>query len=168
MPNKTRKKGGVRVKSRKPRETHRSSVHNRQRNSIITSSFRQLYGKYMENQAEPSPTALRAAARSQKKSIAQGAMNAASAAAPTVSFAKRSRRWHKGPTRHVLPHYESMTNARSKRILAEAKEKQKKAEARAKREAQAAHAASANQLTNMFGSMKVKNEYNEKNEKNNE
>lgn len=109
--------------------------------------------------AKPSATARRAAARSLKRNVEQGAMNAsASAAAPTVSFTSRSRRWHKGPTRHILPHYEPMTNARSKKILEKAKASSKKAEANAKKAANAAHAAKANELANMFSSMGVSNE----------
>ena len=102
--------------------------------------------------AKPSATARRAAARSLKRNVEQGAMNAAAAAAPTVSFATHSRRWHKGPTRHILPHHEPMTAARSKKILAKAKASAKKAETNAKK---AANAAAANELANMFGSMKV-------------
>ena len=108
--------------------------------------------------AKPSATARRAAARSLKRNVEQGAMNASASAAPTVSFAARSRRWHKGPTRHVLPHHEPMTNARSKKILEKAKANQKKAEASAKKAEAAKNAAAANELANMFGSMKVENQ----------
>ena len=107
--------------------------------------------------AEPSATARRAASRSRQRNVAQGAMNAtasAASAAPTVSFTAHSRSWHKGPIRHILPHQEAMTNARSKKILAKAKANHKKAEASAKK---AAQAASANELANMFGSRGVEN-----------
>lgn len=162
MPRKTRKKGGVRFKSVRKLPQHRSSVH-RVSGKVVTSSYRQSFARNMTKKAEaekPSATARRAAARSRQRNVAQGAMNAAEAAAPTVSFPKRSRSWHKGPTRHVIPHHEPMTNARSKKILAKAVENQKKAQASAKKAANAAHAAKANELANMFGSMNVKNEKN--------
>jgi hypothetical protein len=112
--------------------------------------------------AKPSATARRAASRSRQRNVAQGAMNAASAAAPTVSFATHSRRWHKGPTRNILPHHVPMTAARSKKILAKAKANHKKAEASAKKAEtnakKAANAAAANELANMFGSMGVENQ----------
>ena len=108
---------------------------------------------------KPSATARRAASRSRQRNVAHGAMNAAAAAAPTVSFATHSRRWHKGPIRNILPHHEPMTAARSKQILAKAKASGKKAEASAKKaEASAKNAAAANELANMFGSMGVSNE----------
>lgn len=105
--------------------------------------------------AKPSATARRAAARSLKRNVAQGAMNASAASAPTVSFAAHSRRWHKGPMKHFLPSFQQMTNSRSKKILEKAAANHKKAEANAKKAASAAHAAKANELANMFGSMKV-------------
>jgi len=160
MPNKTRKNGGARHHSTRNLSKHRSSVH-RVSGKIIKSSYRKSYKRNMNAKAEaakPSATARRAAARSLKRNVEQGAMNASAAAAPTVSFAARSRRWHKGPTRHILPHHEPMTNARSKKILEKAKASSKKAEANAKKAANAAHAAKANELANMFSSMGVSNE----------
>ena len=163
MPQQTRKKGGTRFHSAHKLHSSKHRTHHAPYN-IHHSSFRKSYKNYLKKKneaAKPSATARRAAARSQKRNIAQGAMNAAStvSAMPTVSFAAHSRRWHKGPTKPIFPSYQPMTESRSKKILEKAAANQKKEEANARRKAQAAHAVKANELANMFGSLAVsKNE----------
>jgi len=156
MPNRTRKNGGARHHSTRNLSKHRSSVH-RVADKIHLSSFRKSYKKYLKNKneaAKPSATALRAAARSQKRNIAQGAMNAAStvSAMPTFSFATNSRSWHKRAKKPIFPSYQRKTKSLSKKILEKAEANAKKAAANARRNAQAAE---ANELASMFGSLAV-------------